>query len=231
VTSPHAGEESATPLALSLSIADDTRRFLQRTGDTLSKPLSALGRILGEALDGLDGAPGTVPQTPPPGGVAQGGGEGGQQRQQQIPVLPQVSTPYKPRVRQFAVGPQTPSTPGSRPGTPSPDGTPSRIVPGANRELGFGLGRTSLPQHLLQGQGQEGGEGGGVSRTPTPALDISELQEEIDRAHERASSASLGTLTQIFPTVDREVIEWVLEAEEGDLGRSIEKLLEMTAGE
>jgi hypothetical protein len=30
--------------------------------------------------------------------------------------------------------------------------------------------------------------------------------------------------------MDREVIEWVLEAEDGDLGRSIEKLLEMSAG-
>lgn len=53
------------------------------------------------------------------------------------------------------------------------------------------------------------------------------MQAEIDRAHERAASAALGTLTQIFPAVDREVIEWVLEAEGGDLGRSIEKLLEV----
>ncbi len=62
MSSPHAGEESAEPLSLSLgqglsglSLAEDTtRRFLQRTGDTLSKPLSVLGRMLGEVMDGLD---------------------------------------------------------------------------------------------------------------------------------------------------------------------------------
>jgi hypothetical protein len=39
--------------------------------------------------------------------------------------------------------------------------------------------------------------------------------------------AARETLVQIFPAVDNEVIEWVLEANEGDLGKSIEGLLEM----
>lgn len=70
----------------------------------------------------------------------------------------------------------------------------------------------------------------GISRTPTPALDLAGVQEEINLAHARASDANLGTLMQIFPGVDREIVEWVLEAEGNDLGRSIEKLLEVGSG-
>jgi len=66
--------------------------------------------------------------------------------------------------------------------------------------------------------------------TPTAGLDIPGLQAEIDAAHTRAADAARGTLIQIFPTVDQEVIEWVLEANEGDLGRSIEALLEIGGG-
>jgi hypothetical protein len=35
---------------------------------------------------------------------------------------------------------------------------------------------------------------------------------------------------QIFPAMDREVIDLVLEANSGDLGKSIEALLEMSSG-
>jgi hypothetical protein len=68
-----------------------------------------------------------------------------------------------------------------------------------------------------------------VSRTPTPKLDIAGMQAEIDAAHEQAALAARETLLQIFPGVDREVIEWVLEANQGDLGKSIEGLLEMSS--
>ncbi|TFY78698.1 hypothetical protein EWM64_g5310 [Hericium alpestre] len=51
MTSPHAGEEPAQPLSLS---DFDARRLLQRTGDTISKPLNAIGRIFSEALDGAE---------------------------------------------------------------------------------------------------------------------------------------------------------------------------------
>jgi hypothetical protein len=53
------------------------------------------------------------------------------------------------------------------------------------------------------------------------------VQAQIDLAHEQASSAARATLRQIFPAVDVEVIEWVLEANEDDLGKSIEQLLEI----
>ncbi|THH05985.1 hypothetical protein EW145_g4397 [Phellinidium pouzarii] len=266
--SPHAGEESAQPLALTLGgigggFADDTRRFLQRTGDALGKPLNVLGRILGEALDGLDGAAGSPPgasasinsgheradsanagtYVPGPFAPYEMAREGDAAAYTPAPRFragtetPPIATPYKPRVRQLPLGgylsPGTPpstvsGTPSGLSGRSTPEsaqgwGTPSRSAPGTypvrGGELGFGPG-ASLPAHL----------GSGVSRTPTPALDIVGLQEEIDVAHERAASAALGTLTQIFPGVDQEVIEWVLEAEDGDLGRSIEKLLEVGGG-
>lgn len=64
--------------------------------------------------------------------------------------------------------------------------------------------------------------------TPPDTLDIPSLQREIDRAHVAAGEAALETLMQIFPGVDPEVAEMVLEAHEGDLGKSIDQLLEMT---
>ncbi|KAL5492562.1 hypothetical protein ACEPAI_4009 [Sanghuangporus weigelae] len=233
-TSPHAGEESAQPLAISLggmgtsNLADDTRRFLQRTGDTISKPLNALGRLLGEALDGLD--------TAPPGASAPAGRR--ETVELDTPSTPPIQTPYKPRVRNTpasgtSLG-QTPNTTGSGWSTPdsrfSVVSTPSRVAPGSypthsGGELGFGFG-SSIPSHLSA----RFAEGEGVSRTPTPALDLAGVQAEIDQAHARAADAALGTLLQIFPAVDREVAEWVLEAEGGDLGRSIEKLLEIGGG-
>lgn len=72
--------------------------------------------------------------------------------------------------------------------------------------------------------------GGGISRTPTPGLDLAGVQAEIDSAHEQAARAAQETLIQIFPAVDREVVDWVLEANGGDLGKSIEALLEMSSG-
>lgn len=68
----------------------------------------------------------------------------------------------------------------------------------------------------------------GQSEGDTP--DIQLLQAEIDRTHHQQSEASKGTLRQIFPGVDEEVLEWVLEGSEGQLERSIEMLLEITSG-
>ena len=68
----------------------------------------------------------------------------------------------------------------------------------------------------------------GQAQSDTP--DIQFFQAEIDRAHQQQSEASKGTLRQIFPGVDEEVLDLVLEGSDGQLERSIETLLEITGG-
>ncbi|KAF8269758.1 hypothetical protein EI94DRAFT_1724215 [Lactarius quietus] len=197
----HAGEEPATPLSLP---SIDARRLLQRTGDSLSKPLNAIGRIFSEALDGAEEAISsqfTPPQTPANTLLKSSA---------QDPSLPQA--PYKPWVRRNS---PSPSPLAGRPPAlhMPPDDTPQRLSAQA---------QTLAPAQNTYPASRTG--------TPTAGLDISGLQAEIDAAHSRAADAARGTLMQIFPTVDQEVIEWVLEANEGDLGRSIEALLEIGGG-
>lgn len=88
------------------------------------------------------------------------------------------------------------------------------------------LSPSTLPPRIQSLVGAEGH----ISRTPTPNLDLAGVQAQIDAATEQAEVASRETLVQIFPGMDREVIEWVLEANGGDLGKSIEALLEMSSG-
>ncbi|CDO73317.1 hypothetical protein BN946_scf185008.g79 [Trametes cinnabarina] len=112
----HAGEESAQLLSLptpAQTLGEDARRFLQKTGDTISKPLNAISRIFNEVLDGAED------------------------------TLAYLPGPFAP-------------------------------------------------------------------------LELAVAARE--------------TLRQIFPATDPEVVEWVLEANEGDLGKSIEALLEMSSG-
>ncbi|KAF9497134.1 hypothetical protein BDN71DRAFT_1388169 [Pleurotus eryngii] len=278
--SPHAGEESAQPLSLPTPtipavsgqtiLSDDARRLLQKTGDTISKPLNAIGRIFSEALDGAESK---LTYLPGPFAPFELGRERDGQAQQshwshpdqiaqhsqgpsrQFPQTPisnldsnmaPIQTPYKPRVR------KTPSPYHSTSNSPdrsprlgyasSPEETPTRYgnsgnAPYTNSPLALGPSQAILPprvQSLAQpefgtspGQNSEGAH---LSRTPTPALDLSGVQEQIDNAHEQAAAASRSTLVQIFPTVDTEVVQWVLEANDGDLGKSIEALLEMSSG-
>jgi len=68
------------------------------------------------------------------------------------------------------------------------------------------------------------------SRSSTPNIDFVGMQAEIDRATENATRASRETLAQVFPGIDPEVRDLVLEANSGDLGKSIEALLEMGSG-
>jgi len=269
--SPHAGEESAQPLSLATpnqTFSGDARRLLQKTGDTISKPLNAIGRIFSEALDGAESKftylPG--PFAPLELGresridrpAASGAGpppvphwshpEQVQQYEQQlssglhsespgrIPQTPvgadgtydaPIQTPYKPRVRRMPSGYSSSpgSSPGYSPGYLSED-TPSRPGPYTHNALTMGPS-----QSLMAAPRRSGPDSGHVSRTPTPNLDLAGIQAQIDTAHEHATEAARETLVQIFPAVDQEVIEWVLEANEGDLGRSIEGLLEMSSGE
>ncbi|EGN96863.1 hypothetical protein SERLA73DRAFT_170228 [Serpula lacrymans var. lacrymans S7.3] len=249
VVSPHAGEESAQPLALSTpgqTLGEDAKRLLQKTGDTISKPLNAIGRIFTEALDekltylpgpfapfeiGREARSGQQRQGGTPQQWAQadhyaaqsgsallqtpvGAGEGGQQVG---PYAAPIQTPYKPRVRRVPSPAQT----GSMPVPTGVEETPTRR-PYTNQPLAIG------PSHNLATPGLSPSQH--VSRTPTPRIDYAGLQVEIDQAHERAAVASRETLVQIFPGMDKEIIELVLEANSGDLGKSIEGLLEMSSG-
>ncbi|KDQ61512.1 hypothetical protein JAAARDRAFT_30960 [Jaapia argillacea MUCL 33604] len=262
--SPNAGEEAAQPLSLpapGTSLSEDARRLLQKTGDTISKPLNAISKIFSEALDNADsklsylpgpfapfeigrenresqeGGRPPAPAWPHPQYIGQnavpqtpvGVGNSGQQLGSYAPPL---QTPYKPRVRRVP-SPLSAQSTGSQ--TFSPDNTPTRGAPYTNQSLAIGPSQ-SLPSLYptpprIQSLAQSESEGAHLSRTPTPNLDFAGIEAEIDRAHERAAIAARETLTQMFPDVDMEIMDWVLEANEGDLGKSIEALLEMSSGD
>jgi Rab5 GDP/GTP exchange factor len=256
----HAGEESAQPLSLptpAQTISEDAKRLLQKTGDTISKPLNAISRIFSEALDGAEGklsylpgpfAPFELGRERQPGSAASSAStwarpDGVTSPQTanslqspigHVPLTPHsgdgqqgFQTPYKPRVRRIP----SPSyaSPGGSPGF-FPEDTPSRSTGQHSQSLSASYPSQPPPlpprvQTLATEQHAES-----ISRTPTPGLDLAGIEAEIDAATENAASASKETLRQIFPAVDREVIDWVLEAQSGDLGKSIEALLEMSSG-
>ena len=216
---PAPGEESASALQMPTpaSVAEDTRKFLQRTGtlaqQTISKPLNAIGKILSDALDGIDDDGGRRgpessqwnhperiqqyaqdPRTPQGGGVS-------------IPIM---QAPYKARVRP---GSNTPS-PGQ---TPTVGGGPPTLPPRGSDYFAPYPGNAA---HLNRAGGA----------TPSPEIAPRNLEAEIGAIESAHRQAAKETVVQIFPTVDNEVVDMVLEANGGDLGRTIDALLEMTAG-
>lgn len=249
----HVGEESAQPLSLptpATSLGEDARRLLQKTGDTISKPLSAISRIFNEVLDGAED---TLSYLPGPFAPLELGRDQQEQQlyeqdghtayphtpggptanAQQGAYQPPIQTPYKPRVRRNSPQPSIHSASSAHfSNLPPAEETPTRyraqsLGPYTNQPLAMGPSQTLQPprvQTLAQGETPH------ISRTPTPNLDLVGLQDEIDRAHEKAVVAARETLKQIFPTTDVEVVDWVLEANDGDLGKSIEALLEMSSG-
>jgi hypothetical protein len=233
ISAPHAGEEPANPLHFQTpTLSEDTRRFIQRTGDlaqqTISKPLNAIGRIFADAMDG-DGDKGNLfggvfPIRKDEVEALRRGEKRMSLDQKQIMRTPASSgapsaplqTPYKPRVRRPSPSGSVSSTPGRL--TPDPT-TPSRLP---SYEYISSLPPLSYQPSLLAPSSSP-------SRTGTP-LDFTALQNEIDRAHGAAANAAKETLKQIFPTVDDEVVDMVLEAKDGDLGACIDMLLEMSVG-
>ena len=297
------------------TLGEDAKRLLQKTGDAVSKPLNALGRIFSEALDNAEGF---LPLG------AEGGQYQGQNQNQQYETPlhqtgGQIQTPYKPRIKRVNSPMTTPPTGGGGNGGGSSQGqaqgfyeSPTKAYTYSNQPLatstGDTPGRTPSPapsklQSLLgfgfgDGQQSQSQPSSSVFGSPTPANnnrpaprqqrrgksastnpgsnnlndpsghndydrgsqfpsdsytslmqaqesylqsrqqdqaegdtpDIQFFQAEIDRAHQQQSEASKGTLRQIFPGVDEEVLEMVLEGSEGQLERSIELLLEMTGG-
>ena len=266
--SPHAGEESAQLLSISAptqTLSDDALRLLQKTGDTISKPLNAIGRIFSEALDGAENKlsylPGPfapfelgrenraerppeikLPSTPQ-WSHSEANRSGHSQTTPNSALMPQtpygdgaytppLQTPYKPRVRRVPSPSLYPSPTNSL--GYGPEETPTRHGPHTHQSLAMGPSQQQLLSQasLLPPRVQSlvGSEGSHISRTPTPALDFAGVQAQIDSAHEQAAAAARETLMQIFPAVDMEVINLVLEANGGDLGKSIEGLLDMSGG-
>lgn len=250
---PADGEEAARPLQLPTpaSIAEDTRKFFQRTSDlaqqTISKPLNAIGRIFSEALDGIED---DRREWNHPEQIAQY-----QQHQQyQYPgenayrtpartgenAVAPIQTPYKPRMRPVST-PGTPSAPGTR--------TPESVAhiqqqsggflqpnffgssPGGLNVFGSGgspfstpqRGPTPVPTNAHPGYtGELVSAGRGVEDRG-----IMEVVGAIDQAHRENARE---TVKQMFPQVEVEVVDMVLEANGGDLGRTIEAMLEIAGG-
>jgi hypothetical protein len=239
---PTVGEEAARPLQLPTpaSIAEDTRRFFQRTSDlaqqTISKPLNAIGRIFSDALDGIDDDRREWSHSD----------QIAQQQQSRYPgenayrtpartaenALPPIQTPYKPRARPVST-PGTPSAPGSR--TPEPvvhmqqqGGAGGFIQPNFALSPGGSpfstpqRGPTPVPLNTHPGHTSEFTPvGRGAER------EITEVVAAIEQAHQESARA---TVKQMFPQVEVEVIDMVLEANQGDLGRTIEAMLEIAGG-
>ncbi|TEB36615.1 hypothetical protein FA13DRAFT_1726981 [Coprinellus micaceus] len=288
----HVGEESAQPLSMSTpsqSISDDAKRLLQKTGDTISKPLTAIGRIFSEAIDGAEnklaylpgpfapfelgreqrqqqaqGGPsvmGGLPQAPHSAGYP-GPASSSQGQWQQLP--PTSAPPGSAGSADWAVQQQeamlnhynqlstTPRSAGAYPQTPyggqeggawsspaSPNSpgfgggeeTPSRPGPQTHLPLAMGPSQPHLIQPRIQAL-SNAEAGGHISRTPTPALDLTAVQQQIDAANEEEAKENRQQLAQIFPNVGLGG-RWigVLEANGGDLGKSIEALLDMNSGE
>jgi hypothetical protein len=193
--SPYSGEESAQPLKMLTrgeTLAEDTKRFFLKTGETISKPMNLLGKIFSEAFDGIDEAANHTSDSANPES----------QR-------PHIDTPYQPRVR--------PTSPRQRTPEPTSNDRPFGLFSTSGyKSSGNLVDRVRTPDiSALQS-----------SRVPSP-MDFAKMQEQIDRAHEAAATASRETLLSIFPGIDAEIVDMVLEATNGDVGSSIDKLLEI----
>ena len=126
--------------------------------------------------------------------------------------------PRQPRRRRSAPTNPGPNDPNNINGPSGDNDDAGGLQPPSDSYASLVQAQESYLQSHLQGQ-REG-----------DAPDIQLLQAEIDRTHQQQSEASKGTLRQIFPGVDEQVLEWVLEGSEGQLERSIEMLLDMTSG-
>jgi len=248
---PTVGEEAARPLQLPTpaSIAEDTRKFFQRTSDlaqqTISQPLNAIGRIFNDAINSIEE---DRREWNHPDQIAQF-----QEHQQyQYPgenayrtpartgdtAPPPIQTPYKPRVR-----------PVSTPGTPSGARTPESVARTQQQSGGGGvifqpnfIG--SLPNFFPIG----GSPFSTPQRGPTPVPTTNHpgytsefvpiahgaeergIMEEVGAIEQAHRESARTTVKQMFPQVEDEVIDMILEANGGDLGRSIEAMIDIAGG-
>ena len=253
---PTVGEEAARPLQLPTpaSIAEDTRKFFQRTSDlaqqTISKPLNAIGRIFSDALDTIED---DRREWNHPDQIAQY-----QEHQQyQYPgenayrtpartgenAPPPIQTPYKPRVRPVST-PGTPSAPGAR--TPESVARMQQQSGGGSAFFQPNFIR-SLPAWLNffpSGGSPFATPQRGPTPVPTtahpgyttefvPATHNTEervIMEEVGAIEQAHRESGRATVKQMFPQVEDDVIDMVLEANEGDLGRTIEAMSDIAGG-
>ncbi|KAK6910734.1 hypothetical protein I203_104766 [Kwoniella mangroviensis CBS 8507] len=197
------GEEAARPLSLTTTVQalDGTKRFFQRTGnlaqEAVSKPLSAIGKIL-ETMQS------------PSDDRSEDGSTSGEERSPERRSRQEQQTPasrdvFRTRRSQF-----------NRAATPE---SPSRTL------QGFGLG--------VPGDGSAPASRAGTPSpgdNPIPDFSSLQLQSTIDMSQEayaQTRRANVQTLHQMFPALDEDVVEAVLEGSGDDLGLAIDRLLEM----
>ncbi|WWD19140.1 hypothetical protein CI109_103598 [Kwoniella shandongensis] len=197
-TSP--GEEAARPLTLTTSLRalDGTKQFFQRTGNLAQEAVSKPLNAIGKILEGMQqGETGSEDGSPSPPQQ--------QQQQQQAPS----STP--------------------------------RDVFGRTRRAQFNRAETpespSRPFNFFGAAGLGGDDSTSISRagTPTPEAPLPDfsslqIQSTLDMSQEtyaQTRRANVQTLHQMFPALDEEVVEAVLEGCGDDLGVAIDRLLEM----
>ncbi|GAA6056714.1 hypothetical protein JCM3770_006481 [Rhodotorula araucariae] len=128
--------------------------------------------------------------------------------------------------------------------TPPPAPLPPTLVPGPRpgvskrRSYHAGAGGAPRRPDLPPLPPSSGSLSLGIPRDdegPDPAMYAPDEEtdeavlREIDRQHEEARQATLETLQGIFPGVEGEVLEMVLLSNSGDMGKTIDSLLEMTA--
>ncbi|GAA5896992.1 hypothetical protein JCM8208_006133 [Rhodotorula glutinis] len=201
------GVAPATPSAQDLSFPESMKASLLRGTDSveraMSKPLGALARVfeqLEQTANELTGQGHAAPPQVPPA---------------PFPPLPGAARPGVSKRRSYYGG-------GGAGGGAGPGGPRRPELPALPPSSGS----------LRAGQvDDEGAEGQGPDlRMYAPEEETDEaVLREIDRQHEEARLAALETLQGIFPDVENEVLEMVLLSNSGDMGKTIDSLLEMTA--
>ncbi|WVW85547.1 hypothetical protein I302_107585 [Kwoniella bestiolae CBS 10118] len=196
------GEEAARPLSLTTTVQalDGTKRFFQRTGNLAQEAVSKPLSAIGKILETMQS---------PSDDRSEDGSMSGEERsperhsrQEQTSASRDV---FRTRRSEF-----------NRAATPE---SPSRTF------QGFGLG--------VPGEGSAPTSRAGTPSpgdNPIPDFSSLQLQSTIDMSQEayaQTRRANVQTLHQMFPALDEDVVEAVLEGSGDDLGLAIDRLLEM----
>ncbi|KAL7414941.1 hypothetical protein BDY24DRAFT_414133 [Mrakia frigida] len=207
------GEEPALPISSTASSSlQNMERFFLRTGEAVSRPLNAIGKIFSDALDG--------PADPPSGSYRIGGDSHGHGHEGGGGLGPGGGVPYAYEARRRSPRPR------SFIGLPPTSNDQQQYYPQqqqqGNQNQGTWRGETAPgvqpwrePPPGLGGEEEEG------------EIDFERLQVELDKRDELARDASLQTLSQIFPNLDADLASLILDTKQGDLPSSIDALLEM----